>query len=94
MNIDNEDFLKFNQEIFFYNYKINYIDKATTEGLRNKSANIVYKTNCLKCAYKQYKNYKEMFAEIMKAIESDKEHKIARVFFRIGRAVLCLVRYD
>lgn len=94
MNIDNEDFLKFNQEIFFYNYKINYIDKATTEGLRNKSANIVYKTDCIKCDYRQYKNYKEMFSEIIKAIESDKKHKISRVFFRISRAILCLVRYD
>lgn len=94
MNIDNEDFLKFNQEIFFYNYKINYIDKATTEGMKNKSANIVYKTDCIKCYYRQYKSYNEMFSEIIKAIENDKEHKISRVFFRIGRAVLCLVRYD
>ena len=94
MNIDNEDFLKFNQEIFFYNYKINYIDKATTEGLRNKSANIVYRANGIKCDYKQYKTHKEMFDAILKAIESDKEHKISRVFFRIGRSILCLVRYD
>ena len=94
MNIDNEDFLKFNQEIFFYNYKINYIDKATTEGLRNKSANIVYKTDCLKCDCMKYKNYKEMFSEIIKAIDSDKKHKISRIFFRIGKAILCLVRYD
>lgn len=94
MNIDNEDFIKFNQEIFFYNYKINYIDKATTDSMKNKSANIVYKTNCFKCDYKQYKNYKEMLAEIIKAIESDKAHKIARVFCRIGKAILCLIRYD
>ena len=94
MNIDNEDFLKFNQEIFFYNYKINYIDKATTESLRNKAANIVYRTDCYKCDYKQYKTYKAMFDAIIKAIESDKKHKIARVFCRAGKAILCLVRYD
>lgn len=94
MNIDNEDFLRFNQEIFFYNYKINYIDKATTEGLKKKSANIVYRTKSIKCDCKQYKNYKEMFAGIIKAIESDKAHKITRVFCRIENAIICLVRYD
>lgn len=94
MNIDNDDFIKFNQEIFFYNYKINYIDKATADSMKNKTANVIYKTDCFKYDYNNYKNYKAMLSDIINKIANDKKHEIARIFFRIGEAVFCLIRYD
>lgn len=94
MNIDDKRFIKFNQFLFLYNYKINYIDEAHKQSLPKLAINIAYNYNSFD--YQRYfaKNNTDLFEHIMQAIEADKEHKIARIFCRIGNAVLCLVRLD
>ena len=94
MNIDDKRFIKFNQFLFLYNYKINYIDEAHKQSLPKLSVNIIYKNGGFD--YQRYfaKNSIDLFEHIMQAIEADTNHKIARIFCRIGDAVLCLVRYD
>lgn len=94
MNIDNKRFIKFNQFLFLYNYKINYIDEAHNQSLPKLAVSIVYKKGSFD--YHRYlaKNNNDLFNNIRQAIRNDSEHKIVRIFFRINNAVFCLVRLD
>ena len=71
MNIDDKRFVKFNQFLFLYNYKINYIDEAHKQSLPKLSVNIIYKNGGFD--YQRYfaKNNTDLFEHIMQAIEAD-----------------------
>lgn len=94
MNIDDKRFINFNQFLNLYNYKINYIDEANKQSLPKLAVNIIYKNGGFD--YQRYfaKNNTDLMMIIEQAIKEDKEHTIARIFCRIGNAVLCLIRYD
>ena len=96
MNIDNKDFIKFMQNLYLYNYKINYIDEVNQQSgfIPLLTANIILLIDGAR-DYKRLtaKSYKELFSKLITEIDNDREHLIARVFFRIGNAEFCINRY-
>lgn len=96
MKIDNKNFIAFTQDLHLYNYKINYIDEVNAQSgfIPLLTANIIIETNNGKTYERlQGASYKQLFKNIIDFIENDKQHKIDYIFFRIGKAQICLMRY-
>ena len=96
MKIDDKNFLRFMQSLYLYNYKINYIDEINQQSgfIPLLTANVILLIDGAR-DYKRLtaKSYKELFSKLIDEIESDREHFIARIFFRIGNAEFCINRY-